>query len=73
MERGDGIGASMTTRRALNAGVSAAWGLLFFVPLVNDLTMLVLAGLPTAARATSAPPRCSPSCAAPDERIAGCR
>jgi uncharacterized membrane protein YhaH (DUF805 family) len=41
------IGASMTTRRAVDAGRSAAWGLLFFVPVINDLVMLFLAALPT--------------------------
>lgn len=29
------IGASMTIRRALDAGLSPGWGLLFFVPVVN--------------------------------------
>ncbi|MEE8368630.1 MAG: DUF805 domain-containing protein [Thermoanaerobaculia bacterium] len=36
------IGASMTARRALDAGLSAAWALLFFVPLVNYFLMLIL-------------------------------
>jgi uncharacterized membrane protein YhaH (DUF805 family) len=49
------IGVSMTVRRAIDAGLSAGWGLLFFVPLVNDLTMLVLAIQPS--RAWVAPER----------------
>ena len=49
------VGVSMTVRRAIDAGLSAGWGLLFFVPLVNDLTMLVLAVQPR--RAWVAPER----------------
>jgi len=41
------IGASMTVRRALDAGLSARIGLLFFVPVLNNLVMLVLAAQPT--------------------------
>ena len=40
------IGASMTVRRALDAGLPARVGLLFFVPILNNLTMLVLAAQP---------------------------
>ena len=36
------IGASMTVRRALDAGLRASTGLLFFVPVVNYLWMLFL-------------------------------
>ncbi|MDJ0852332.1 MAG: SRPBCC family protein [Myxococcota bacterium] len=36
------IGASMTVRRALDAGLRPRWGLLFFVPVVNYLWMLFL-------------------------------
>ena len=47
------IGASMTTRRAEDAGLGAGWGLLFFVPIVNYLFMLLLCFLPS--RAAVAP------------------
>jgi len=49
------IGASMTVRRAQDAGISAGWALLFFVPIVNYLVMLVLCFLPSAP--ASAPER----------------
>jgi uncharacterized membrane protein YhaH (DUF805 family) len=45
------IGASMTVRRALDAGLSAWSALVFFVPVVNYLWMLLLFLLPTASRA----------------------
>jgi uncharacterized membrane protein YhaH (DUF805 family) len=41
------IGVSMTVRRAKDAGLAPELGLLFFVPLVNYLTMLVLCFLPS--------------------------
>ena len=41
------IGVSMTARRALDAGHSAKLALLFFVPVLNNLVMLVLAAQPT--------------------------
>lgn len=37
------IGASMTVRRAVNAGLSASTGLLFFIPYINFFLMVVLA------------------------------
>ena len=43
------IGASMSVRRARDAGLQPLVGLLFFVPFVNFLAMLLLAGLPTRA------------------------
>jgi uncharacterized membrane protein YhaH (DUF805 family) len=57
------IGASMTVRRWVDAGRSAALGLLFFVPVINDLVMLVLAALPT--RAPSLSPSLSLSLSLP--------
>jgi len=45
------IGASMTVRRTLDAGLPARVGLLFFVPVLNNITMLVLAVLPTRPKA----------------------
>ena len=41
------VGASMTLRRALDAGLSAWSGLVFFVPIVNYLWMLLLCLLPS--------------------------
>ena len=64
------IGVSMTLRRAVDAGRSPWWCLLFFVPLVNYATMLWLAtqpsraGPPGLARAATAPQR-----AAADQRL----
>jgi hypothetical protein len=49
------IGASMTVRRGIDAGLTGAVGLLVFVPLVNSLTMLVLATQPS--RAPASPDR----------------
>jgi hypothetical protein len=43
------IGFGMSVRRAADAGKSAWWALLFFVPVLNYLLMLVLSLLPTAA------------------------
>jgi len=40
------IGVSMTARRALDAGLPARLALLFFVPVLNNLVMLVLAAQP---------------------------
>jgi hypothetical protein len=40
------IGVSMTLRRAVDAGRSPWWCLLFFVPLINYATMLWLAAQP---------------------------
>src|SRR6185295_15952573 len=48
------IGASMSVRRAVDAGRSAWVGLLFFVPVVNYVLMLVLSRLPS--RAPLTPP-----------------
>jgi uncharacterized membrane protein YhaH (DUF805 family) len=45
------IGASMTMRRADDAGLGAGWGLLFFLPIVNYLFMLLLCCLPSRAEA----------------------
>lgn len=36
------IGVTMTIRRVYDTGVSAWWGLLFFVPIVNYMQMLIL-------------------------------
>ncbi len=47
------IGATMSIRRAKDAGLSAAWGLLFFVPLVQYLMMGLLSFLPS--RPTNVP------------------
>jgi uncharacterized membrane protein YhaH (DUF805 family) len=47
------IGASMSVRRAVDAGRPAWTGLLFFVPIVNYVMMIVLCFLPS--RATAAP------------------
>lgn len=41
------IGASMTVRRAVDAGRSAWSGLMFFLPLVNYVVMIVLCFLPS--------------------------
>ena len=43
------IGVSMTARRALDAGLPARLALLFFVPILNNIIMLVLAAQPTQA------------------------
>src|SRR5207245_6130270 len=43
------IGVSLTLRRAVDAGRSPWWCLLFFVPLVNYATMLWLAAQPSRA------------------------
>jgi hypothetical protein len=40
------IGISMTVRRTVDAGLAAAWSLLFFVPIVNYLYMVLLCFLP---------------------------
>lgn len=48
------VGASMTIRRALDAGLSGWVGLLFLVPLVNYATMLLLCGLPSRPEAPTA-------------------
>ena len=42
------IGVSMTLRRALGAGRSAWWSLLFFVPYANYALMLAMSLLPSA-------------------------
>lgn len=41
------IGVSMSARRALDAGLPARLALLFFVPILNNIVMLVLAAQPT--------------------------
>jgi len=43
------IGVSMTLRRAVDAGRSPWWGLLFFVPVVNYAVMLLLSLVPSRA------------------------
>ena len=51
------IGVTMTLRRAVDAGKSAAWCAAFFVPFVNYAVMLWLAALPSAPeRASTAMP-----------------
>jgi Protein of unknown function (DUF805) len=57
------IGASMTLRRALDAGRSPWLVMLFFVPLVNYALMLVLAVLPS---------RPGPLISVPARRVGGC-
>ncbi len=47
------IGASMTVRRAVNAGLGPWVGLLFFFPLVNYLVMLFLCRIPTKSKSES--------------------
>ncbi|MET0151775.1 MAG: DUF805 domain-containing protein [Candidatus Binatia bacterium] len=49
------IGISMTVRRTVDAGLAAAWSLLFFVPIVNYLYMILLCFLP-ASQAPVPPP-----------------
>jgi hypothetical protein len=49
------IGASMSIRRARDAGLGAFVGLLFFVPFVNLLTMLGLCLLPSRSAASPGP------------------
>lgn len=44
------VGGSMSVRRARDAGLHPAWGLLFFVPLLNYLAIAVLAAMPSGAR-----------------------
>ena len=53
------IGISMTMRRCVNAGIAPGWGLLFFAPMVNYLTIASLCVLPTRAASTrlGLPPR----------------
>ena len=58
------IGASMSVRRAKDAGLTSAAGLLFFVPFLNYLMMAALAALPS--RAT---PRVSLPLAGTDRAI----
>src|SRR2546422_11484966 len=43
------IGFGMSVRRAADAGRSAWWALLFFVPVLNYVLMVTLSLLPTAA------------------------
>jgi len=50
------IGVSLTLRRAVDAGRSPWWCLLFFVPLVNYATMLWLATQPSRPGTTGAAP-----------------
>ncbi len=66
------VGASMTLRRALDAGLPATTGLLFFVPVVNYLWMLTLCVLPSAMprRADAAPERRAPVDLGSDVRAA---
>ncbi len=45
----------MTVRRTVDAGIAAAWSLLFFVPIVNYLYMILLCFLP-ASQAPAPPP-----------------
>jgi uncharacterized membrane protein YhaH (DUF805 family) len=58
------IGASMSIRRALDAGRSPWLGLLFLVPLLNYLVMLLLAWAPSAP-VSPTPPRHGASTPAP--------
>lgn len=51
------IGISLTMRRAVDAGYSPWLCLLFFVPVVNYVTMLVLSLLPSAPWVAAAPAR----------------
>jgi hypothetical protein len=53
------IGASMTLRRGLDAGLSAWTGLIFFAPVLNYLWMLLLCTLPNR-EARPAPPGRAP-------------
>src|SRR5881296_3467456 len=59
------IGVSMTLRRAVDAGRSPWWCLLFFVPGVNYATMLWLAAQPSRA----GPAGVAPQRAAADRRL----
>jgi uncharacterized membrane protein YhaH (DUF805 family) len=67
------IGASMTVRRAVDAGRSAWSGLLFFVPVFNYLVMIVLCFLPSRPHApiapTDEPPPGGSAAPAIDQRI----
>lgn len=55
------IGVAMTMRRALDAGLPPALGLLFFVPFVNFLVMLAFCVVPSrTAQATEPPQATSP-------------
>jgi uncharacterized membrane protein YhaH (DUF805 family) len=45
------IGLTLTYRRVVDAGKSAWWSLLYFVPLANYVLMLSLCAMPTAPRA----------------------
>lgn len=49
------IGISMTTRRLLDAGGSAWWSLLFFVPLASYVLMAVLSAVPSSIHRASEP------------------
>jgi uncharacterized membrane protein YhaH (DUF805 family) len=49
------IGATMTVRRTVDAGRSAWYGLLFFVPVVNYLVMIALCFLPSRPHAPLTP------------------
>jgi hypothetical protein len=51
------IGASMTFRRVLDAGLAPRYGLLFFVPVVNYFFMLLLCVLPSRDQVASPAPQ----------------
>lgn len=68
------IGASMTMRRALDAGLNPTLVLIFFVPAFNFLLMLLLAVLPSRtadAAETDAPAELAPSLVAASLAVAG--
>ncbi|HVH11234.1 MAG TPA: SRPBCC family protein [Gemmatimonadales bacterium] len=55
------IGVSMTARRAVNAGRSPWWSLLFFVPVINYAAMLWLGALPARAAVATTPGATAPA------------
>ncbi|MSP54938.1 MAG: hypothetical protein EXR69_04935 [Myxococcales bacterium] len=64
------VGATMTVRRARDAGLPALFGLAFFIPLVNFLVMLGLCALPTRPPASSVPAAGVPATGAPFSGVA---
>lgn len=61
------IGASMSVRRAVDAGRSAWVGLLFFIPVVNYVMMIVLSAMPSRRRENDRSP--APEAPALDQRV----
>ena len=55
------IGVTMTMRRAVDAGRSAAWCAAFFVPFINYAVMLWLASLPSSQKVVEEMPYDPPS------------